>query len=773
MGVLWTLFCLLSFVPALAQTSGDAELIKAQIISFANITSVNERTEDGQVPLAYAEAWSARVGVLLYSKCNSELTFPIDRNSFGSCVFQCTAFLVSDFHVVTTGTCAKKNGLHFIPALTDVREPLTDFAGDIDSEKTFGVAKVEGYILLSGELALVRLDRRVGKVTGHFKLAPAPELSADWPADMRMLSYPSSASCQQYPGDNQWERGVTVNETFPRSFTSDVLACGGDGGAPVVGRDAETEVASVYGVLVGGSTFGGCGTCGTPNRFTSFDSATVAEIEGLICEDDCECNDIEDKSNCTVIDSRADIWDADRVDDNFSPKELDFPGNDDLYVGSPASLNITFWNLGTSRTDGIMMDVYIGKEVNTTAAFLNRTALVQVASFEVATVVPVKSKLLVGIIFAIPTQFRDRDTVSVYVHYNSISLEYDRDPILHWSSVRTLQLKGGPGIDQCPGNNDLWERNACGCVSDVTDSDNDGAPDCVDECPYNPDMQFIGICGCNADDQCDDKDLCPRDGMKTEPGVCGCGHPDIDSDEDGVLDCLDECPVHASKQKRGFCGCGQAETDSDGDGVPDCIDLVEDTKDTTLRSGKCFPANAKVDVLDKGVISIENLQIGDFVRVNKWDFSEVFFFGHRDPNATSKMVKLSAAGNIELELSPSHLLPVSGKLITADTVKVGDVLLLANGGSAPVKRISTVLRRGLFNPHTMSDFIAVDGVVASTMTDAVPLCLARALLLPFKALYKLHLASPFQGILDTNVPRIEQLLQSLFGGASRSRAPHM
>lgn len=34
-------------------------------------------------------------------------------------------------------------------------------------------------------------------------------------------------------------------------------------------------------------------------------------------------------------------------------------------------------------------------------------------------------------------------------------------------------------------------------------------------------------------------DLCPDDPYKTEPGVCGCGTPDRDTDEDGIMDCID------------------------------------------------------------------------------------------------------------------------------------------------------------------------------------------------------------------------------------------
>jgi OOP family OmpA-OmpF porin len=46
----------------------------------------------------------------------------------------------------------------------------------------------------------------------------------------------------------------------------------------------------------------------------------------------------------------------------------------------------------------------------------------------------------------------------------------------------------------------------------------------------------------DSDGVCDKRDLCPDDPDKTEPGICGCGHPDIDSDGDGIYDCFDTCP---------------------------------------------------------------------------------------------------------------------------------------------------------------------------------------------------------------------------------------
>ncbi|MDM8551412.1 serine protease [Desulfobacterales bacterium HSG2] len=38
------------------------------------------------------------------------------------------------------------------------------------------------------------------------------------------------------------------------------------------------------------------------------------------------------------------------------------------------------------------------------------------------------------------------------------------------------------------------------------------------------------------------EDNCPEDPDKTEPGICGCGQPDTDSDSDSIPDCKDNCP---------------------------------------------------------------------------------------------------------------------------------------------------------------------------------------------------------------------------------------
>lgn len=90
-------------------------------------------------------------------------------------------------------------------------------------------------------------------------------------------------------------------------------------------------------------------------------------------------------------------------------------------------------------------------------------------------------------------------------------------------------------------------------------------------------------------------DQCPDDPDKTQPGQCGCGVPETDSDEDGTADCLDECPDDADKVNAGECGCGVPETDTCGGSPSDDTDNVvdngdengEEEEDTGIGAG-CF-----------------------------------------------------------------------------------------------------------------------------------------------------------------------------------------
>ena len=69
-----------------------------------------------------------------------------------------------------------------------------------------------------------------------------------------------------------------------------------------------------------------------------------------------------------------------------------------------------------------------------------------------------------------------------------------------------------------------------------------------------------------------------------------------------------------------------------------------------------------------------------------------------------------------MSLSPDHYVAANGDLVYAKDVAVGDALGYVDGGAAKsgaVVSTTRVLKRGLYNPYTLSGTIVVDGVVAS------------------------------------------------------------
>ena len=136
-----------------------------------------------------------------------------------------------------------------------------------------------------------------------------------------------------------------------------------------------------------------------------------------------------------------------------------------------------------------------------------------------------------------------------------------------------------------------------------TDADGDGISACGgDECFNDPNKIYAGFCGCgvpdidtDGDGLVDCLDWCPLDPNKTLPGYCGCGDTEDDTDGDGVLDCADKCPLDPTKVTPQLCGCGVADTDSDIDGTPDCYDKCPSQPDSVAGVCQCAASFADDD----------------------------------------------------------------------------------------------------------------------------------------------------------------------------------
>ncbi|HUV83088.1 MAG TPA: PGF-pre-PGF domain-containing protein [archaeon] len=123
--------------------------------------------------------------------------------------------------------------------------------------------------------------------------------------------------------------------------------------------------------------------------------------------------------------------------------------------------------------------------------------------------------------------------------------------------------------ENCPDDPLKIEPGVCGCGVPDTDTDGDGVADCNDNCDNDPN--------------------------KVDEGICGCGLAETDTDSDGFCADDDNCPTDPLKTEPGTCGCGIADTDSDADGIADCNDLCPDDADKTV-AGICGCGVADSDI---------------------------------------------------------------------------------------------------------------------------------------------------------------------------------
>lgn len=150
-----------------------------------------------------------------------------------------------------------------------------------------------------------------------------------------------------------------------------------------------------------------------------------------------------------------------------------------------------------------------------------------------------------------------------------------------------------------------------------------------------------------------------------------------------------------------------------------------------------------VDVQNRGIISISEIKIGDYVKtisggddIDNEYYTQVYGFGHFDDNREIPFIQLIYNGPHEEEEENNHhrhnntqALEVSSKQlifvsrdsnygqyyypIRASDIEVGDIL--SNGNI--VTSINTLSRRGLYAPLTMSGDIIVSGIRSSNYID--------------------------------------------------------
>lgn len=156
---------------------------------------------------------------------------------------------------------------------------------------------------------------------------------------------------------------------------------------------------------------------------------------------------------------------------------------------------------------------------------------------------------------------------------------------------------------------------------------------------------------------------------------------------------------------------------------------------TWWPSGECFPASALV-LLSSGVyFTMSRLRVGDDLFQVSTKPSPIFVFSHSDETVNASFVRLLTP-NGSLTVTKGHYVYTSVGLQVAGNVRQGDSLQTTTGSTNVVVDVKMVHRLGLFNPHTLSGEMVVDGFRVSSYTTFIKPIAATGLLVPLRAIYR-------------------------------------
>jgi len=147
----------------------------------------------------------------------------------------------------------------------------------------------------------------------------------------------------------------------------------------------------------------------------------------------------------------------------------------------------------------------------------------------------------------------------------------------------------------------------------------------------------------------------------------------------------------------------------------------------TITSQGCFSAEDTVTLEGGAVIKYSDIKIGDRVLSAKADgtlfFDKVFRITHFSHTESGYFHRIVTSRGKVLELTGNHFIQAgaSGDLIDAGRLKVGDTVYVVDNGALKARAdtitaITSVIRDGVYNVHTLSSSIVVNGVLASHYT---------------------------------------------------------
>lgn len=204
------------------------------------------------------------------------------------------------------------------------------------------------------------------------------------------------------------------------------------------------------------------------------------------------------------------------------------------------------------------------------------------------------------------------------------------------------------------------------------------------------------------------------------------------------------------------------EAGTDSGNVPSAFAPVDEggaAKFETEDRPACFPAHATLSLNDGRSVRMNDIRVGDVIRVGRETSSDVYVFSHRDVRSQEKFMRIATHDGVAVTLSPGHYIYVNEVLTAAKNVRIGDLLELADGARVPVAYVSTVRATGVFAPHSLHGDLLVDGVRVSSYTTALHPTVAHHALAPLRWAYRLGLPTSALA-LERLAPAIAMSLRS-------------
>ena len=146
------------------------------------------------------------------------------------------------------------------------------------------------------------------------------------------------------------------------------------------------------------------------------------------------------------------------------------------------------------------------------------------------------------------------------------------------------------------------------------------------------------------------------------------------------------------------------------------------SSEPTRQTWGCFSAESTVMEEVKGMITMDELKIGDRILSDANKYSRVYGFGHRHESVDATFLRIVLENSNDnrkgktnwLEITSDHLLMVNGSMMPASVVEVGDTLQNGTTNSTlVVAGVEQIQRKGVYGPFTEDGTIVVNGVIVS------------------------------------------------------------